>query len=41
MLIVSEEKCDIIISEMVVAYKLRRSRHLEGHSCVEMRELSL
>lgn len=25
MLIVSEEKCDIIRSEMVVAYKLRRS----------------
>lgn len=25
MLIVAEEKCDIIISEMVVAYKLRRS----------------
>lgn len=32
MLIVAEEKCDIIRSEMVVAYKLRRSRHLEGHS---------
>lgn len=25
MLIISETKCDIIISEMVVAYKLRRS----------------
>lgn len=32
MLIISETKCDIIRSEMVVAYKLRQSAHGEGRT---------